>query len=80
MRMKVRRGTMKLWFPMPLTILLNDLTALFLPKVMAHGGVTMTKKQARKLVRATRKCLRRHRGLTLVEAESATGDWVEIKL
>lgn len=80
MRMKVRSGNIRLWFPMPLTILLNDLTALFLPKVMAHGGVTMTNRQARKWVRATRKYLRRHRGLTLLEAESATGDWLKIIL
>lgn len=80
MVVKVRSGNSKLWFPIPLTILFSDLTALFLPKMMEQSGVTMTRKQARKLVRATRKCLRRHRGLTLVEAESATGDWVKIKL
>ena len=80
MVVKVRSGNSKLWFPIPLTILFSDLTALFLPKMMEQSGVTMTRKQARKLVRATRKCLRRHRGLTLVEAESATGDWIEIKL
>lgn len=80
MKITVRSGNIKLWFPMPLTILLNDLTALFLPKVMERGGVTMTNRQARKLMRATRKCLRRHRGLTLMEAQTANGEWVEIKL
>ena len=80
MKITVRSGNIKLWLPIPLTILFNHLTALFLPKVMEQGGVTMTNRQARKLMRATRKCLRRNRGLTLVEAESATGDWVEIKL
>lgn len=80
MVVKVRSGNSKLWFPIPLTILFSDLTALFLPKMMEQSGVAMTRKQARKLVRATRKCLRRHRGLTLMEAQTANGEWVEIKL
>ncbi len=80
MKIKVRSGNIKLWFPIPTAIVFSDLTALFLPKMMEQSDVTITREQARKWMRELRKCMRRHRGLTLVEAQSTNGEWVEIKL
>ena len=80
MVIKVRNEEIKLWIPVPMGLVFNDLTAAFLPKVMAQNGMTITPKQARKLMRGIRKCWRRHRGLTLVEIESAYGQSVEFKL
>ena len=80
MIIKVRSDEIKLWLPIPITWVFSDLTALFVPKILEQNGVTMSQKQVRKLMRATRKCIRRHRGLTLVEAETTSGEYVEIKL
>lgn len=80
MIIKVRSEEIKLWIPVPLGLVFNDLTAAFLPKIMAQNGMTITPKQARKLMRGIRKCRRRHRGLTLVDVQSAYGQSVEIKL
>ena len=80
MIVKVRSDEIKLWIPIPLGLVFNDLTAAFLPKIMEQNGMSITPKQARKLIRGIRKCQRRHRGLTLVEAETASGQSVEIKL
>ena len=80
MIIKVRSDDIKLWIPVPLGLVFNDLTAALLPKIMEQNGMTITPKQARKLMRGLRKCQRRHRGLTLVEAETSDGQYVEIKL
>ena len=80
MRIIVRSQGFKLWLPVPTGLLFSDLTAAFLPRIMAQNGVTITKEQAVTLMRGIRKCKRRHRGLTLVEAQTANGDYVEIKL
>lgn len=80
MIIKVRSEEIKLWIPVPLGLVFNNLTAAFLPKIMAQNGMTITQTQARKLMRGLRKCRRRHRGLTLVEAQTSSGQSVEIKL
>ena len=80
MVIKIRSEEIKLWIPVPMGLVFSDLTAAFLPKLMEQNGMTMTAEQARKLMRGIRKCRRRHRGLTLVEAETAYGQSVEIKL
>ena len=80
MRIIIRSQGFKLWIPVPTGLLFSDLTAAFLPKIMEQNGMTITPEQARKLMRGIRKCKRRHRGLTLVEAQTANGDYVEIKL
>lgn len=80
MIIKVRSEEIKLWIPIPLGVVFNDLTAAFLPKIMAQNGMTITPKQARKLIRGIRKCQRRHRGLTLVEAQTSGGQSVKITL
>ena len=80
MFIKVRSDDIKLWIPVPLGLVFNDLTAAFLPKFMEQNGISMTPEQARKLMRGIRKCRRRHRGLTLVEAQTSTGQYVKITL
>lgn len=88
MTIKIRSDDIKLWIPVPTGLAFNDLTALLIPKIMVQNGVTITAensvaitpKQARKLMRGIRKCIRHHRGLTLVEVETADGQHVEITL
>lgn len=80
MKITVRSEDVNLCIPFPSALIFNDLTAAFAPKVMEQNGVTITAKQARKFIRAMRKFKRRHRDWTLVEVESAGGDYVEIKL
>jgi len=80
MIIKICSDDVKLWIPVPLGLVFNNLTAAFLPKLMEQNGMTITPEQARKLMRGIRKCKRRHRGLTLVEAQTAYGQSVEIKL
>ena len=80
MRIIVRNEDVKLWLPIPTAWLFNEFTVGFIPKVMEQNGFSITKQQARELVHAVRKCNRIHRGLTLVEVESADGGYVKIKL
>lgn len=80
MRITVRSGDFKLRIPIPTGLVLNDLTAGLVPKIMEQNGMTITTKQARKLIRAMKKYKRRHRDWTLVEVQSSRGDYVEIKL
>ena len=80
MRITVRSGDFKLRIPFPAGLVFNDLTAALVPKIMEQNGMTITTKQARKLIRAMKKYKRRHRDWVLVEVQSADGDYVEIKL
>ena len=80
MIIKVRSNNIKLWFPIPSALLFSNLTAALLPGIMTQNGISITREQAVILMRGLRKCRRRHRGLTLVEAQAANGDHVEIKL
>ena len=80
MKITVRSDEVNLRIPIPTGLVFNDLTAALVPKFMEQNGVTITAKQARKFIRAMRKFKRRHRDWTLVEVQSAEGDYVEIKL
>ncbi len=80
MRITVRSGDTSLRIPIPTALILNNFTAGLVPQFMAQNGVTITKKQARKLVRAIRDSKRRLGNWVLVEAQTANGDYVEIKL
>ena len=80
MRITVKSDEVNLCIPFPTGLVFNDLTAALVPKFMEQNGVMITAKQARKFIRAMRKFKRRHRDWTLVEVQSAEGDYVEIKL
>ena len=80
MRIIVRSEDVNLRIPSPSSLIFSDLGALFLPKILGQNGVTITRKQAVKLCRAFRKCIRRHKGLALVEAATSGGQYVEIRL
>lgn len=80
MKITVRSDEVNLRIPIPTGLVFNDLTAALVPKLMAQNGMTITAKQARNFIRAMRKFKRRHRDWTLVEVQSAEGDYVEIKL
>ena len=80
MKITVRSEGFNLRIPIPTGLIFNDLTAGLAPHFLEKNGVTITKKQARTFIRTLRKFKRRHRNWTLVEVESANGDYVEIKL
>lgn len=80
MRIIVRNEDVKLWLPIPTAWIFNDFAAIFASRAVEQYGMTMTVPQARKLMRTIRECNRIHRGLTLLEAESADGGYVKIKL
>ena len=69
-----------LFIPIPTGLFCNRLTAGFAAKAMAQNGVTATPAQMVKLFRVIRKVKRRHPDWVLVEAESAEGDRVYVKL
>lgn len=80
MRIIVRSEEARFRIPIPSWLVFSDLSALFLPKILSQNGTEITRKQAVKLCRAFRKCIRHHKGLTLVEASTSTGQYVEIRL
>lgn len=80
MRITVRSDEHRFRIPIPTGLVFNDLTAALAPKFMEQNGITITAKQARKVIRAMRKFKRRHRDWVLVEVQSADGDYVEVKL
>lgn len=58
----------------------NRLTASFAPKFMKQNGVEITKQQALSLFQELNRCRRRHPEWVLIEAESADGAHIKIKL
>ena len=80
MKITVRSDEVNLCIPFPTGLVFNDLTAAIAPKFLEQNGITITAKQARKVIRAMRKFKRRHRDWVLVEVQSADGDYVEVKL
>lgn len=65
---------------LPSGLVLNPVTALFLPKLMQQNGLKMNGKQAQLLVKTIRQYRRSHPNWKLVEVKSANGDYVEVKI
>ena len=65
---------------LPSGLLLNRFSAAFLPKLLAQNGLSITKEQARALVKELNRYRRRHRDWKLVEVQSVKGEYIQIKI
>lgn len=78
MRIIVKDSDMR--FPiklhLPTSILLSRFALRFLPPSMK----SITREQAKKLIRELKRCKKRYPGWKLVEVHSADGEYVEIRL
>lgn len=84
MRVKIKSEAVKLYFAVPTRLVLNSLTLKLLLK---HGSKvsnvrigTQTARKLRDIAAAIRRFKRGHRHWVLIEAESAEGNGVEIRL
>ena len=81
MRIVVKAGenaNIRLWVPTGLV--LNRVTALFIPAILEKQGITVTAGQAAAFVRAIKDSRRRFKDWVLVEVKSVNGEEVCIKL
>ena len=65
---------------LPTALLLNRLTACIVPLALRKSEVTVTRKQALRLIKELKRCKKRFRGWKMVEVRSADGEYVEIRL
>lgn len=70
--------TIRLIFPSGLV--LNSLSASFLPKYLEEQGIHITREQARFFIKELNRFRKRHKDWKLVEVQDADGDFVEIRL
>lgn len=64
----------------PTRLVLNRLTAGFVPKFLGESGLDVTKAQAIAFVRELNRYRRHHPEWVLAEVQSSDGEYVEIKL
>lgn len=64
----------------PTGLLLNRLTARFIPGLLERKGFTLNRKQVMEIAREIRSFRKKHRDWKLIEVQSASGDHVEISL
>ena len=64
----------------PTGLMLNRATAFLLPGVLEMKGITLTRQQTMRVIRAIRTCRRSCPGWKLMEVESRDGSYVEISL
>ena len=70
--------TIRLIFPSGLV--LNFVSASFLPKCLEEQGIHITREQARVFIKELNRFRKRHKDWKLVEVRDAKGDYVEIRL
>ena len=70
--------TIRLIFPSGLV--LNSLSASFLPKYLEEQGIHITREQARVFIKELNRFGKRHKDWKLVEVQDADGYFVEIRL
>ena len=70
--------TIRLIFPSGLV--LNSVSASFLPKYLEEQGIHITRDQARAFIKELNRFRKRHKDWKLVEVRDAKGDYVEIRL
>ena len=70
--------TIRLIFPSGLV--LNSLSASFLPKYLEEQGIHITREQARVFIKELNRFRKRHKDWKLAEVQDADGDSVEIRL
>ena len=69
-----------LFIPIPTGLLCNRLTAGFSAKMMEQNGMHATPEQMLRFFRTARRYKRKHPDWVMVEVQSATGDYVYVKL
>ena len=73
-----------LYLFLPNGLFLNSVTAIFMTKAFADVGIEITPAQARLLVKSLKRtlhsCKRKFSGLQLMEAQSHTGEGIQIRL
>ena len=69
-----------IYLPVPSGMVLNRLTAGFAQKYLKEYGLDITKEQAASLIGEINRYRRAHPEWVLVEAQSADGEYVKIKL
>lgn len=70
--------TIRIAFPSGLV--LNSLSARFLPKCLREQGIHITREQAVAFIKELNRFRKRHKDWTLVEVQAADGDIVEVHL
>lgn len=65
---------------LPSGLVLNSLTASFLPKYLEEQGIHITREQALMFIKELNRFRKKHKGWKLVEVQDADGDFVEIRL
>lgn len=71
-------AAIKLIFPTGLV--LNRVTACFVPLALKDSEVTITRAQAVRFIKELKRCKKRFPDWKLVEVQSADGEHIEIKL
>ncbi len=81
MRIVVKnKGEKTIRLLLPTGLVLNPVTALFIPAVSNKYGVHITARQAMAFIKALHDCKHRFSDWVMVEAEDADGGKVDIKL
>ena len=65
---------------LPTGLVLNRFTALFIPRFLKNKGIKINRAKAVAFVKCLNRYRRSHKDWVLVEAESADGSFVKIKL
>ena len=65
---------------LPTGLVLNPLTSLFLPASLRKSGLDISQEQCARFIRELNDFRREHRDWVLVEVESASGEYVQIRL
>lgn len=73
-------GGLSIRLVFPSGLVLNSISASFLPKYLEEQGVHITRAQALMFIKELNRFRKRHKDWTLVEVQDADGDIVEIRL
>lgn len=73
-------GGLSIRLVFPSGLVLNSISASFLPKYLEEQGVHITRAQALMFIKELNRFRKRHKDWKLVEVQDADGDIVEIRL
>ena len=71
-------GGHKFCLPIPTDAVFGHITAAFLPRALKDEDISITRKQAYRLIRELRRYKKSHPDWVLVDIESTNGDTVKI--
>lgn len=80
MLVKIRSGQAGFTLPLPTALVLNPLTARGLSALLKQKGVDLTAAQAARLVKALNRYRKTHPEWCLVDAITASGEQILVKL